>query len=178
MGRWDAPAGLLGNVLIISPWHPLALGGYGMSIGGVGSAAWPSANRAFAYPVRFGRPVRIARLWWFNGATVSGNVDVGIYDRSWRRLANGGPTAQAGASAMQIVTLGAPLVLPRGYYYLALAMDNATGTMQRVAPAAALLQAGGCAQMDAAYTLPAVITPASIAAAYFPEFGALVRPTP
>jgi hypothetical protein len=183
MGAWPelrAANGLLGgDTLAIGPTHPLALGGYGIQLGSTGGAAWPAANRAIFYPLRVGRPTRLGRLWVFNGATPSGNFDLGVYDKNGNRLVSTGSTAQAGVSAMQVLTPGTALVPAQEYVYLALAFDNAVALVNRLAPTLVqALQMGGCAQMDAAFPLPAVATLASLGTAYLPYFGAFGRSAP
>lgn len=89
-----------------------------------------TASLAMFIPVIVRNQITVYQLGWSNGATVSGNVDVGIYDRNQNRLVSAGSTAQAGTSALQIVDV-ADTVLAPGLYYLAMAMDNGTGLVAR-----------------------------------------------
>jgi hypothetical protein len=53
-----------------------------------------------------------------NGATASGNMDVGIYDYAGTRLVSSGSTAQSGTSAFQDFDITDTLLGP-GIFYLA-----------------------------------------------------------
>jgi len=62
----------------------------------------------------------------YNGATVSGNFDIGIYDDQQNLIAHSGSTAQAGTTQWQVVAVSA--AFDPGVYYMALAFDNTTAT--------------------------------------------------
>lgn len=122
------------------------------------SAVWPSANQALYVPFWTPVPLVIARILVLNGAAVSGNLDVGIYDQDGTRLVSSGSTAQAGVSDVQEIDITDTLVGP-GRFYAALALDNTTGTnlffgsnsANQVRLLGVLLQAS-------AFPLPAVAT--------------------
>lgn len=140
--------------------------GYGLPSG----AAWPSANRALFVPFEVAAPTRVKKLWCYNGATASGNIDVGIYNRDGVRLVSSGSTAQAGTSAIQEFDV-TDLDLYPGVYYFAMASDATTTTV--VSWGATLMdhQSVGVLQMAAAMPLPATATFASLASAYTPVIG-------
>jgi hypothetical protein len=76
--------------------------------------------------------------------TASGNVDVGIYSSdgtTLTRLVSSGSTAAAGASAVQTITVASAALVPSFSYYLAVAPDNATVTIGRVAITSAICRA-------------------------------------
>jgi hypothetical protein len=170
------PALLRPDSVIIGTWSPEALG---IEIGALflteASAAHPNANRAFFIPFRIARPLTVAKLWSFNGATVSGNIDVGIYDAAGARLVSSGSTAQAGTTAIQEFDVADTALDAPAQYYLGVALNNATGTLRRYTPAVPLGAAIGCAQQDTAFPLPSPATFAVHATAYVPIVGLSAR---
>jgi len=138
------------------------------------SAVWPSANLALFFPFTVTgraaeRPVAITGFILMNGAAVSGNVDIGIYDALGNRLASVGSTAQAGTTAPQRISLSVPLQLRPGRYYLAIAIDNGTGATVSSAPSAQALRGAGVRSRAASFPLPAsVATWVGTATAYVP----------
>lgn len=87
-------------------------------------------NQAELARVSLLSPVLIDTIRLANGATVNGNVDVGVYrfdGTNYVRIASSGSVAQAGTSAVQALTLTAPVTVRDGDY-LAFAADSATGT--------------------------------------------------
>jgi hypothetical protein len=173
----DWPSGLeLPDPLVtITPAHACALGGATGQFGGPStSGAYPASNRALYIPFRLTRPFTVKTLFAVNGATASGNIDVGVYDSAGTRLVSSGSTAQAGTNAIQEFDV-ADTLLGVGQFYLALAMDNTTGTLFRVALSHLFLIPQGVAQQAAAFPLPATATFAQYASTYLPMFGACAR---
>lgn len=121
--------------LIISPLSRCALGQAG-GIGGtnLSSVAYPTANVAMLVPFRVLTAMPVKQVWWMQGATVAGNVDVGVYNLDARLLLSGGAVAQsvAGVSAIGQVTFSTPTILYPGGYYLAVACSSATGTFYQL----------------------------------------------
>jgi len=159
-------------LVTIHPYSPESLGsnlvGTGTAMTGAASATYPAANRALYIPVTLAVPTLVVKLASYNGATVSGNIDVGIYDRVGTRLVSAGSTAQAGASAWQEFDITDTLLGP-GCFFLAVAMDNTTGTLFRVLGGQArYLTAHGMAQQATAFPLPATATFAAPAVAVVP----------
>ena len=93
------------------------------------SAAWPVANTAYYFPFTVADTVTFTRGHLYNGATATGNVDIGIYSESGTRLASTGATAQAGTSAVQTIAFTASVTLTPGRYYMGLSLSSATGTV-------------------------------------------------
>jgi hypothetical protein len=121
--------------------------------------AWPSANLAFYCPVLLEDIVTVYAIGWQNGNAVSGNADAGIYDTNGTRLLSAGSTAQSGTSAPQVVTLGTPVVLNPGLYYMAAVLDNTTGHIVRCQSGGAVLQrVSGVQQQASALPLPSTAT--------------------
>lgn len=138
------------------------------------SAAIGTANMARGYPFWLPEPARVLKLWCYNGATLGGNVDVGIYSLDGRLLVSSGSTVQAGASVLQEFDV-ADTTLGRGLFYAALATSSATATFFTVGASNAtflqLLKGAGCWQAASAFPLPATITFAALAAALVPVCG-------
>lgn len=134
---------------------------------GYGSAVWPTANLAIFVPFTVSAPYAIQRIGWMNGAAVSGNVDAGVYAVDGTKLASLGATAQSGTNAVQSAALS--LTLAPGKYYMALVVDNITGTIQRQNPSLQNLRFAGVLEMAAAYPLPATATFATPANANIPS---------
>ncbi len=135
----------------------------------VGLAAWPAANRALYVPFVVESPMVAVQMAWENGATVAGNVDVGIYDLAGRLLVSKGSTLMTGASVVQAVAITATLLNP-GEYYMAMCSSSATATFARITGSSPQggRAAGQLQQALAGVTLPGLATFATLAAAYVP----------
>lgn len=161
------------------PWSVDSIGvRMGAIAGGVVdvSTVWSAANRALFIPFALGKPATITRIFWFNGATVSGNVDCGVYDAAGTRLISSGSTAQAGTTAIQSVDVTDTLIGP-GQYYLALAMDNVTGTIRiRTLGNVVLSKSVGMAAMETAFPLPTTVTLITTPVDSIPSCGVIFSP--
>ena len=140
------------------------------------SGVWPNTNRAIYLPLALPSSALVLALFIANGLTVSGNVDLGIYDFTLARLVSTGSTAQAGADALQRIALTTPLFL-RGpaLYYLAAAMDNTTGTVYRENNDGDQYRAIGINVQATAFPLPATAVFAATGA-YLPVIGMEIAP--
>lgn len=165
-----------GNSPVISPASGESCGS---AIAGVNAAstsltAWPAANRAFYIPVLIYAPWLLASMFFENGGTVSGNVDVGIFDSQGDRLISSGSTPQAGINSEQ--SIGVALTLLPGVYYYAMAMDNATGIVRTFAPGGTPLGAvTGVLLQASAFPLPASATFATASTTTIPILGLTSR---
>lgn len=159
-------------MVTITPYDTLALG-MGCS-GSLTSATYPSANRAVFYPFRALTSFTVYGFWMLNGATASGNIDLGIYSLDGTRLTSTGTNAQSGTSTKQEITLGSSVLLGAGMYYMALAMDNATGTVLRRSTSAIMNKMHGLKQSATSFVLPATVTFATYSSASLPIYGARI----
>lgn len=100
-----------------------------VSLGLVAGSSQPlnAANDAYFYPFTLSEPFTVVKAGWINGATVNGNVDIGVYSENGTKIWSSGSTAQSGTSAGQAVTPTA-FTLPPGKYYMAISSDSATAT--------------------------------------------------
>ena len=147
----------------------------GLLVSAPASATWPTANKAILCPFVVTKPITAVKLWILNGATASGNWDVGIYDSAFAKTVAIGSTAQAGVSTIQEFDI-ADTALDVGVYYFAAALDNTTGTYTRMsASAVSLGQVVGGVRMTSAFPLPATITPAAISTDSLPIMGLSTR---
>lgn len=122
-----------------------------------GTTAWPSANAAIYIPFVIGASTTIVKFFWLNGATVSGNIDVGIYDSQGNRLVSSGSTVQTTINVIQSVDT-TDLTLQPGLYYMAMAMDNTSGVIRASAGTAILNRASGIYSQASAFPLPSSAT--------------------
>lgn len=132
------------------------------------SAAWPTANLAILQPFYLGEAKTLDKIHVPNGGTVSGNLDVGIYDASGTKIVTKGSTAQSGTNTGQVIDVANTALSAKTLYYAALVLDNTTGTIFRISQAAALLAAMGAKQVASSFALPASLTYAALASAYLP----------
>lgn len=126
-----------------------------------------------AHFVRMFTPVAfpLARIVIVNGATVAGNVDVGIYAYGTgvvSRLASSGEIAQSGTSADQAFTV--TCTIPAGHFYAVITTSDATMTLARTAPNTVYtLSARRLFYIANAGALPATIdTTTPVAASVYP----------
>jgi hypothetical protein len=99
-----------------------------LRVGAAAAASWPAAGRAIGVKVVVARPLVVKRAAWINGASVSGNVSIGIYNDDTLERMVSASAAQAGVSVVQAVDLTDTLLLP-GAYIMAMSTD---GTSQFV----------------------------------------------
>jgi hypothetical protein len=135
--------------------------------------AWPAANLAIYVPFAIPFQFNVRRVFWVNGSNLTGNADLGVYTRTGARLFSTGATARSGASVTQYTTLGTPLLLSPGDYYMALsATTSATGSFIRFAPGILSdVRLVGPLQQTSANPLPATATYAALGQSYWPLFG-------
>ena len=137
---------------------------------------WPVANGAIYIPFVAEAQVTCYQIGWINGSTVSGNIDVGIYDRTGVRQVSKGSTAMAGASAIQLANITDTTLTP-GNYFLAMAVDNTTATFSRTNTGSEILRTFGLQVQTSAFALPATATFANPANSYIPVVFAALAAT-
>lgn len=168
----EPPARPVGLTLLSTSPEAIGLGIRMGSASGPASAAWPSADLAILVPVTLTRAQSMdaIRAVLANGATASGNFDIGLYDESYARVASLGSTGQSGTSVPQLTPVS--WRFGKGRWYMALAMDGNVGTVASIGSfTAGTLAALGCLQMASAFPLPATITPAVCTQSILPIFG-------
>lgn len=144
----------------------------GVTFGNPSSAAWPTANRAIYMPFAIPFELNVKRVFWCNGASTTGNADMGVYSHTGARLFSIGTTARTGTSVLQYVTLGTPFLLSPGDYYMAFALDSGTGSMVRFSSSVLSdWKMTGLLQQASAFPLPASATFATMVTAMCPLMG-------
>lgn len=126
----DWPTNRLPAPTIMSPFHPDSLGIVNITdvLAGAASATL-TANKAYYFPFTLFDWATVYQLLLLIGATSSGNIDVGIYDDELNRILSAGSTAMSGTTdTVQEINV-ADTELPPGNYYIAVVVDNATGTV-------------------------------------------------
>jgi hypothetical protein len=119
-----------------------------------------TANLLFAYPVSITEPYRIRRFFIVNGSlTMTGNIDIGVYDEAFVRLVSTGATAQAGAGTLQ--QIAADYTLNPGRYYIACSPSSGSSSFHRYVSVGNVGKTQGCWQQSNAHPLPATATPAT-----------------
>lgn len=139
-----------------------------------------AANTAVFLPIKIPVAGTILKLWVTNGATATGNIDVGLYDsalgRAVNRLLSAGSTAQAGTNAKQSFDVTDTLVMP-GLYFMAVAADSTSATFATVSMQSnAQARLHGASQQTSALPLPSTHTFANMAAASIIDCGIAFRP--
>lgn len=159
---------------VLNTASPISAAGDQLVIGGgtlTTSAVWPTASTAIFLPCMLREQRTVYQLSHENGTVVSGNVDIGVYDERGTRLVSRGGVAQAGTSTIQLHDVTDTVIGP-GVVFLAMVLDNITGTALRTSTPAVQMRACGVCTMASAYPLPATATLVGTAAAYTPAFGA------
>lgn len=121
------------------------------------STVWPTANMALLVPVHLDYPAWVYQLSVTNGAAVSGNIDVGIYDEEGVLLVSAGSTAQTGVSVAQFFNVTDTLLMP-GVYFLAVALNNTTGALNAVGSSVITQVCTFVCEATSAFALPNPIT--------------------
>jgi hypothetical protein len=153
------------------PWNDQVAHSIGVQ-GTVGTTdqAWRAAKRVRYIPFSLHEWYYAAKLAVYNGATLSGNIDLGIMDGLGNRLYHVGTgTTQAGASIPQVVSPA--LWLPPGGYYFAVSLDNTTGTLKGYSGGNGLSptkEAGLLEETPGAFGIPSTMTPSIVANAEIP----------
>jgi hypothetical protein len=125
----------------------------------LGTSAWPATRQIYYIPFAISEPFTIVKIFWINGTTSSGNVDAGVYDFAGTRLLNTGSTAQGTVSVVQEVDVTDTTLPGPARYYLALTLDNTTGTIQRTTcPAGFMGGIGVLTETTGSFGLPSTAT--------------------
>jgi hypothetical protein len=159
---------------ILSPWFSYPADRTPVqAAANVSATIYGTANYAQLFAVWVPEVCRITTWWWQNGATVNGNVDMGIYTRAGVRLVSMGSVAQSGASAPQTSTANLPATLPAGELLLAFILSSATATLWQTTEAGMVERVG----LVSSIPLPSTLTlGAYTQTAVYPKMGVLVAP--
>jgi hypothetical protein len=142
-------------------------------ISGFSSGVW-TANLAIYVPFIVLRTMLVSQFFWFNGAAVDLNTDVGIYSEDGAtKLGSTGSTGNSGTSQIQVVNVTDFILAANRRYWLALSSDSSTQTYWRNATATRVQDYIGTKQQAAAWSsgLPTSATFAAPSVAALPLFG-------
>lgn len=142
------------------------------------SQNWNAANEAMYIPMCIPWPYILRRFWWFNGATVTGQVSMALLTENGEsRLCTTGAVAQSGASAMQYAALTDgdanhnKLIMP-GYYYMAISFNGTTGLVWATLSATVqALRIAGILKQATAHPIPTSMTGVAPTVALYPVCG-------
>jgi hypothetical protein len=137
-------------------------------------AIWPAISRAIFLPFVLYRPITAYSMFMHNGTVVSGNIDMGIFDHTGRRIVNTGSTAQAGTNDLQEISFSSPTRLGPGYYFMAATIDNTTARVLRRSIGGPEQEAAGGYQDAGEFPLPTAATFGSVSSSYIPLMGVRV----
>lgn len=171
--------------VVITPWSWVSIGTElaAAAVAAPATAVYPSSLRVYYVPFRISQQCTVLKMFTENGAAVSGNLDVGIYNETaagmpGTKVVTMGSTAHAGLNQKQELDI-ADQVLNPGRYYMAIVVDNTTGAFISVSTLlGSIARAGGIMQETlGAMPLPATATPVAISGSYLPLFGLMLRTT-
>lgn len=134
------------------------VGGYG--VGDAASTTWPTANLAMLVPFSLAYRVTVHRMWMFNGSSVAGNIDIGVYDTSGTRLGSTGSTAQSGTSVPQNVN-STDFDIGPGVFYMALACSSTSANIFAASASTGgepILASMGLVKVASSFPLPSSLT--------------------
>jgi hypothetical protein len=184
MSIWPYP--VIEPLVTITPWSQESIGD-DLNACGTGttavlryaiSAVWPLASLAIFVPFTLTKQITVLEAFVYNGATVSGSWDVGVYSNDGNKIFSTGAVAQSTASVIQSTTVSSNTfrTFGPGNFYLGMSTSTAAGTYFRAAPTnAQICQMMGMASAVSAYVLPSSVTFASISTATVPVFGITTR---
>ncbi len=158
-GAYTAPPTGIPEPFVLTTMAPQCVGYLAGPTGATQSTSsvWgPGTNVAVFYPFTITSPHVYTGMIWINGTVVSGNVNGAIYSADGTTaLGTIGSVAQAGTTATQQKAFPAPVALAPGTYFMALAMDNVTGTIVGQATLVRQLRTSGCRTAAAFFALTA-----------------------
>ena len=107
-----------------------SVGARNLSLSSATDAGWFGANWACGIPFTLSRRTSFQRIFVVNGSSVSGNIDLGVYDWNRNKIQSTGSTAR---TATNIQAISFSLTLGPGRYYMAIALDS-TSNVYRLSP--------------------------------------------
>lgn len=143
------------------------------------AVSWGTANQAVYLPFVLPWEYPIARVFWVNGSTTTGNGCAAIYTPGGKQLYTTGSVARTPASGLQWTNLSTPLILPPGAYYFGLSINaTTTAVFGSISVTAAIARGMGIKQQASALPLPDPATFAAPTTAVYPLCGFSRRGTP
>jgi hypothetical protein len=132
----DFPQAVWPPLNTITPWSTESIGSYLRAVtnGALSAAASATvvANQAYFYPFQLFQPATVVKCSWLTGATNTGNVDMGVYDR-FNLVFNTGSQGLGTANVVNTADITDVELLP-GPYFMAITFSNSAGTTFQVTP--------------------------------------------
>lgn len=151
----------------ISTFSPESIGVALAALGATAAAskAVGTINDGFFIPFILEKLTPIRRLAVMSGATMAGNVDLGVYDALGNRIVSKGAVSYAGTTSSWFEVDIPDIFLPPGQYFLATSFSSATATFWGWDASSAFGTTGlktilgaGVKFMASAHPLPAIAT--------------------
>lgn len=160
-------------MVTITPWSAEAFGSRMPTLAtNLTATAWPTTNKSIFYPFFTEEPVTFATLFLYTGATVTNNVDVGIFDITGKKIISTG-TKAASASTLNLWTV-ASTTIGVGTFYFGVACAGTATTMFGYAGTNQFLRYHGCLEMASNFVLGDA-TFAQTSATFIPLVGLSTR---
>jgi len=141
---------------------------------GPADATWQAINRILLFPVVLPSALTVVQSYVVNGAAVSGNSDIGVYDSSGTRLAHTGSFSNvtAGIAGLTLTALSFTFSA-NTLYYLSIGCDNTTQRFRGLQPSSFSGSLQVYAASAGAFPLPATVTLTvpTVTTDIAPEFG-------
>lgn len=136
--------------------------------------SWPSGGVAIFVPFFLQQHMYVNGLYWMNGTTVAGNMDMGIFDQDGNRIFSLGPVLQSGTSARQMNIVSPPIHLWAGLYYMGMVAETGSAAVMsdlNALSTGTMIQFFGMAQAPTSYPLPLAPGLATMQQDFIPVFG-------
>lgn len=121
------------------------------------SGLWAVTNTAIFVPFWLSEPTTITKVFIFNGSTVLGSVDAGLYDQDGNTIFTAGSSTQTGTNVPQAFTVSNVTIGP-GKFYLAAAVNQSQGAgasfFRQLWTTTTLGSMAGMAQKGSGFPLP------------------------
>ena len=152
--------------------HGLAAECFAAGGAGAATSVAATANRAYYFPLYIDRHITVQKLWVLNGAAVSGNIDLGLYNSAGglptTKIISSGATVHANANVIQEVDITDTFLKGPAIYFFGIAADNGTSTFYTQSPGSVgVVRYMGIQQQASAYPLPSTATPATPSATLY-----------
>lgn len=181
----DMPLQTMPAPHVLTPWSAESSAGQRGSgsipniSGGAISGNWPTSNLAILYPFTLHSHEILRKFLRLNGATLTGTVDLGIYDGEGRLVVSTGSQTATGTNAIQEFDI-TDFHLGPGRYFLAASASTTGATIFIATMADENLGLTPVYEAAGSHALPASITPvlSTAVSAPFVCIGAQFAPYP
>jgi hypothetical protein len=149
-------------------------GPYGVWLGNSSPQGWQLANLILYVPVRIPELITVKRVFWSNGDSAAGNINVGLYDWSGAKQWECGSTAQSGTDVVQYKDI-TDTDVAAGMWFLALQASSTSTRFMMSGDFWSLWRSGVFDEAAGSFALPSTATFTNPNYGYLPYFGLDVR---